>query len=487
MVNEKITNIKKSAKELEYELRARHSYLKTAGEEVSVLNEIKKYIVKVQAIRLETGIEDVDAFEKKFNRIKREVSKKFNVEIVEALPETIDDVRKAETEEPKKEEKSVKVEKVEKPSDEIIKKKNKPGFLAGVLSALAVVILAGAAQSCATRNSRQNTDEVIVERSESELSATENTPGTSNNTVEVENNTQVNNESNVSTATAEESESEEVTKAVELVLGEYGTFLDASDNEQVEARAQYIYDNYYGQFIGSLSEEEQSLVSPAIIANVIRVMSGELPLDENGNKTMDANVIDNYGQKFVWLTGDIASSPELDSVYHIPAYLFTTDNTKLSEFIKSYDDTYEMIAEGRNTRNGVMTREAIATLGTKFWNEWQCQGMYGDVNPYNFDAKDRLMAYLSSFARYAQYPYEYNLNATQPVCIDACIDYNSKEIQQITVNEIYIGITKGEWDKVIAKTAGIEISSTPDSIYFTQDLLDELTWKYNNLQTLKLN
>ena len=121
------------------------------------------------------------------------------------------------------------------------------------------------------------------------------------------------------------------------------------------------------------------------------------------------------------------------------------------------------------------------------WNEWSLQGMFGDTNPYNFEAKDRLMAYLSTMAPYAAYAFEYNLNSMQPVCIDACVDYSSKLIQQLSVNEIFVGITSGKWDTVIAKAAGIDVDCEPDSIAFTQDLLDELEYQYNHLQTMKLN
>jgi hypothetical protein len=133
-----------------------------------------------------------------------------------------------------------------------------------------------------------------------------------------------------------------------------------------------------------------------------------------------------------------------------------------------------------------MVREGIAELGTKYWNEWVMQGIYGDVNPFNFEPKDRLFAYLSSFAKYGQYAYEYNLDSMQAVCVPVCVNYETKEINEIPVNEIFVGYASGQWDTVIAKTAGVETTATPDSIYFTQDLFDELNWKYNNLQQLKL-
>ena len=449
MVNEnKVVELKKSARDLENELRKKYYELKDNAENVSIISDLVDYVNKLSNLRLEANVENIEISEKRLKKYKREIKKEFGVEILEELPLMVDE-EKDETQE---------VVNIVTPSETIVEKKNSNGFIAVALAAIIGLGAGIGLASCNSKNNAQRSNiEETVEESENEL----NTP--------------------------EVTESAEVNESINLVLGEYGTFFDVTDNEQVEARAQYIYDNYYAPFVEKLSATEQEQVNSFEIANVIRVMNGELPLDENGNKVMNANIVDEYAQKFTWLTGDLGSSPELNSIYHIPAYLFTTDGSKLQEFVKSYDDEYEKITEGRNTRNGDMTREAIASLGEKFWNEWHLQGMYGDVNPYNFDAKDRLFAFLSSFARYGAYPFEYNLNAMQPVCIDTCIDYNTKEIQKLTVNEIFVGICSGEWDKVIARAAGIETSVTPDSVYFTQDLLDELTWKYNNIQTLKLN
>lgn len=290
-----------------------------------------------------------------------------------------------------------------------------------------------------------------------------------------------------------------VVESQQLRLGEYGTFLDVKNDEQVNARAQYIIDTYYSQFMNKLSDQEKSLITRENIANVIRVMAGELAVDENGNKYMDGNIVDNYGQMFTSLVGDIPSSPQLDGYrYNIPTYLFSTDGSKLSQFLMNYDASYQKITNGYNqasnqrilgegVNGGTVVREGISELGHRFWNEWVMQGIFGDVNPYNFDAKDRLFAYLGSFAKYGTYAFEYNLDARQAVCIPVCVNYDTKEINELPVNEIFVGYASGEWNNVIAKAAGIEANAEPDSVYFTQDLMDELTWKYNNLHQMSLS
>lgn len=287
-------------------------------------------------------------------------------------------------------------------------------------------------------------------------------------------------------AIVQEDEEPEKEEEKELKPGEYGTFLDVTDNEQVEARAQYIYDNYYAEILPQLSESEKELCTPEKIANTIRVLNGELPLDAEGNKYYDVNLVDDFGQLYVKTVCNIPSSPELDKIYHVPSHMFAVDGSQTSDFMKAYDEDYSKVAEGRNARDGEKTREAIASLGTKMWNQWVLQGMYGDVSPYDLPASQRNLAFLGTMAPYAPYVFEYNLNAMQPVCIEACVDYSTKTMKELTVNEIYVGYTSGQWDTVIAKAAGIEVNAEPDSIAFHQDLSETLAYKKQELNQLTL-
>jgi len=280
---------------------------------------------------------------------------------------------------------------------------------------------------------------------------------------------------------------EEDTIIEEKPFKSYGNFTDASNEKQVEERANEIINTYYAPFMDQLPENMKSLITVDNIANVIRVMNGELPLDENGNRTYGANTVDDYANLFVNLIADIPSAPALGDVYNVPAYVFAEDNSELANYIYNYDVEYANIAKGRNEQSAEMTRTAIANLGEKFWNEWTLQGMHGDTNPYLFGAEQRLFAYLGSFGKYGTYAFEYNLNAMQPVCIEACIDYYTKEMQELSVNEIFVGYTSGQYDTVIAKAAGVgDGGKEPDSIAFTQDLQDELDYKYSKIAQRKL-
>lgn len=276
--------------------------------------------------------------------------------------------------------------------------------------------------------------------------------------------------------------------------GEYGTFLDVTDDEQVNARANYLYNTYFEQFRSKLTPTEQEMITPEKIANIIRVANGELPLDSEGNRYYDANLTDDYIQALTKITADLPSSPALDKIYNVPTHLFAVDGSDLSNFMMKYDEDYANIADARNNRDGEKAQASIASLGQKLWYEWSLQGMNYEIDgkmtdyksPFDLPAAQRALALNASVAKYGPYVFEYNLNAMQPVCIDACVDYYSKTMKQLTVNEIFVGVTSGEYDTVIAKAAGIEVDKEPDSIAFDQDLRDQLEFKYRELKQMTL-
>lgn len=280
----------------------------------------------------------------------------------------------------------------------------------------------------------------------------------------------------------------------EELTGKYGQFKDVTNDEQVNARANYLYNTYFEQFRSKLTPTEQEMITPEKIANIIRVANGELPLDADGNKYFDANLTDDYIQALTKITADLPSSPALDKIYNVPTHLFAVDGSDLSNFMMKYDEDYENVADARNNRDGEKAQAAIASLGQKLWYEWSLQGMNYEIDgqmtdyksPFDLPAKERALALNASVAKYGPYVFEYNLNAMQPVCIDACVDYYTKTMKKLTVNEIFVGVTSGEYDTVIAKAAGIEVDKEPDSIAFDQDLRDELEFKYKELKQMTL-
>ena len=289
----------------------------------------------------------------------------------------------------------------------------------------------------------------------------------------------------------------------EELTGKYGQFKDVTNDEQVKARAQYIYDNYYSNWVNELTPEQQKNITPEKIANIIRVMNGVLPLDEDGNRYYDVNVVDETVNSFVNITANLPSSSTLDSktneeigqIKDIPMHMFAVDGSETSEFIKPYDEDFTNIIDGRNHHNGEKTVNAIKSLGEKMWREFVMVGrnyqnddgtLTNYRNPYDLPAQQRALAWIGATQRYGAIALPYNLNGMQAVCIDVCVNYNTKELNEIPVNEIYEGYHSGLYSSIIARLAGLPEKHDPDTIGFVQDLNDQLEFKYRELKQMTL-
>ena len=289
----------------------------------------------------------------------------------------------------------------------------------------------------------------------------------------------------------------------EELTGKYGQFKDVTNDEQVKARAQYIYDNYYSNWVNELTPEQQKNITPEKIANIIRVMNGVLPLDEDGNRYYDVNVVDETVNSFVNITANLPSSSTLDSktneeigqIKDIPMHMFAVDGSETSEFIKPYDEDFTNIIDGRNHHNGEKTVNAIKSLGEKMWREFVMVGrnyqnddgtLTNYRNPYDLPAQQRALAWIGATQRYGAIALPYNLNGMQAVCIDVCVNYNTKELNAIPVNEIYEGYHSGLYSSIIARLAGLPEKHDPDTIGFVQDLNDQLEFKYKELKQMTL-
>lgn len=289
----------------------------------------------------------------------------------------------------------------------------------------------------------------------------------------------------------------------EELTGKYGQFKDVTNDEQVKARAQYIYDNYYSNWVNELTPEQQKNITPEKIANIIRVMNGVLPLDEDGNRYYDVNVVDETVNSFVNITANLPSSSTLDSktneeigqIKDIPMHMFAVDGSETSEFIKPYDEDFTNIIDGRNHHNGEKTVNAIKSLGEKMWHEFVMVGrnyqnddgtLTNYRNPYDLPAQQRALAWIGATQRYGAIALPYNLNGMQAVCIDVCVNYNTKELNAIPVNEIYEGYHSGLYSSIIARLAGLPEKHDPDTIGFVQDLNDQLEFKYKELKQMTL-
>ncbi len=512
--------VKKACQEMYDSVQPRYNELLKLGDKArSERNAIVRDVNK--ALKIYEGVSESNIvdYEAETEKLQQEFTEKYGVKLETKMYRAIKPIEKAEIREENTAEN---------------KKSNVGAFVGVAAAALGLGVVSGLALSSCNKDNKTNTNnsevnKVIASNNEAVVEETEN-----GRLVIKSNEEQQNGETATIVSDVEQSVDEVV--ADSLVLGEYGTFFDASDEEQVMARAQYIYDNYYAKFMSGLGQAERDFITVERIANTIRVVNGHCPLDENGYMQLDANTHLTYGQAFTELVCNTPSSRDLSRttgrVEFVPAYLFAEDGSDLQYFIKSYDDLYAQVAEGRNNNDSEQYRKAGKILAAKYLTEWLYQGMYGNIlyntetgeitydtgniafseelgrlvhynpdtleidrnievyqttNPYNFDATTRFLAYQSTMTRYPSYIKEAEFNQMATICVPACINYSSKEVEELGIHEIYTAIDDGVWSDMIAKSAGMEVPTEPVVISFLNDLANQLSFEYNHANTLKLN
>lgn len=268
--------------------------------------------------------------------------------------------------------------------------------------------------------------------------------------------------------------------------GELGTFLDATNDEQVEARANYIYLNHIRPIIDELDRNGKNVkeydieITPATIANLIRVYNGELPI-ENGYPSYDENTINYYVTLANKMYATLPSDKRLDGVRFAPMAYLMEDGSQAQYLAQIYDEDYKRIAEARNTGDYDESVKAIQQLGYDLRDRVLIFGLQGEVTPMSVRENGN-SAYTAAMGRYASYVLEWNLAKKKATCIPVCSNYKTGEIENWPITKIYETIQDGDYNNIVAKMTGSEKVNDPIGIILFEESDDILKEKYNSLE-----
>lgn len=468
MENELVKETKTICRSIYDSLKAKHAELKADGASVRILNEVVSDMK--EAIRIYGTVNEENAVE-------------LHAEAID-LQTTVDFKYAPEEEEvPEIKETPVKEEETKPEETEVEEKKVGAGAVA--LGLVGATLLTGIAVHTGmelkrVRNAKDATTETVEETEAPVRVITRSQDDEESKTTETEETKTTETEETKTTET-EETHTEEA----QLVLGEYGTFFDINDPEQVHARAQYIFDNYFANN-ESLTQQQKALITVENLENTIRIMNGNLPVDENGYEFYDGMTLNEYTNVLVEAALNVGSNVN-DHYTYFPAYLLTIDGSEESDFIKSYSDIYEKLVYALNEHDDEQVQDAIACLGFKYYNEWYLQGMYGDTNPHLFRTDLKYFVFISTIEPFNQTAREWHLSEKTPVCVYVCTNYETGEKQMVPVNDIVVALETGAWNNVGAKLAGMDVEPNPWLAEYYDALNQQLSWKYDHRQTLNLN
>lgn len=252
-------------------------------------------------------------------------------------------------------------------------------------------------------------------------------------------------------------------------------FEDVTNEEELIERANLIYNIDLAPILNDLENSKiGDYITEEMLVDMIRVSLGELPLyNEYGPNTVGEAI-----QARTDVFGNLGSTPELDKLYPVHYEYLAPNNSELAEYMSSYDEIYNSIAESRNSKDVTSTIESIKSLAIKQYNEFVLGGMYGEYNPYNFEYKYRGLALGASVERYASYVLEFIDSNKLTICVPVCIDYETGEIREVNVVDIYEAILLGK-----SKNGKINMSYFGEdqvikiSKVFYKELISELDYK----------
>ena len=418
----------------------------------SVSNDIYDRSLVLKELSKNVNSTNIDEFEKKLSEFKAEFNELYGIE---------DSKEVSVMEDPVEEHSVATVSEENKPKP--IKKKGKG--VRGLIIALAALIGLGATgYGCYQLGKNSNQETVII----------------------VDDDT--NEEENQRPVTSEEANaiSEKLAQESFIVDEGYHEFTNVHDNEQLMQRAQDIFDNIFAPNYSKLTTEQKRYVTVENIANVIRGMNGIPQVDEDGNYYNNGNIGDQIlnNAAFFLINAGSSTNSQYPEYYNVPAHLFTADNSDLSRFLRGYDEQYEAFSTAMNNRDGAACYQAGANIATKVWNEWHMCGVLGDQNPYQLSPEQLYLARMASVDKFGTYVYEYEQNAMTAICVDVCVDYNTKQLSSHTADEIITAVQYDLWDKPVARSAGMEDQvqfGMTDAQVFYNNLINEINYQYENV------
>jgi len=279
-------------------------------------------------------------------------------------------------------------------------------------------------------------------------------------------------------------ETEQVAETTEQAVETYDVtvFDDITDEAKLDQRVSEIVEEIT-PMLGNIKDSFDDKDLNLIIKNIILTTNGELPVDENGNKYYNPDVLAMYDQYRCEIFGNLPSSPQHgDKLYKAHWEDLFLDNSDAQEFARKYDELFNGCVEATNAADTDMFKEYAIKYGEALYNDWVLQGMYTGENPYNIENVGQKYSVLScALDRFSTVIVENRLGHRMNICVPVCIDYETGENMEIPLTEIHEAIALGKSNNAtlhVGASDGFQIIS--DEFFITTK--ESLEDKYNELK-----
>lgn len=446
----RLENIKQLLKKYDGELRAEYNKEgKTAEEKNNIV-----MLVKQNAAEYHEAVEDSRRYKVADSKTQKEIEekydKRYNLRRINEEEELPEELPTPNTENNEEEEEVV-----------AVKKPNK------VLRALSYIGVAGLAvgtgyglASCSNKSAEVLNTETEVE------------------------------DLDIDAETVEEVKEEEP----ELKPGEPGTFKDASNDDEVNARVDWYFENYFNKEYPNLTDVEKDSINKENLADMVKLVNGEL-IDG-----FEMNELVNYDNKLTQMFSIYLSTlerAEANNVGFIPSQYLYEDGSHEQKCAAEVDAVMEPLIEAINKHDD----EAFKKYATEFGELMRDQYYYPDAQATHYNVRSiasypsRMHLYGLSYSLYVANILEYGIVNNIDVCIPFCFN-NDGDIEEIPLSKLMATldfVPIGEWEYVL-KRAGMtsqEIASygnnaVEDTMFqrFLKDAKNHYSEKLNQQMTL---
>lgn len=240
-----------------------------------------------------------------------------------------------------------------------------------------------------------------------------------------------------------------------LKLGEPGTFLDASNDEQVLARAQYYFDKYIN--VGEDSEYRASELPVEVIANDIRMISGQFKQDDSGNITYNSTQIIDTAKNLHSIANFDSFSKYNNNIMFTPKAPLFIDGSKAQKAVQMSDEKMQKVVEAIRKDDVNAFVEAAKEWGILFYNI--CERMestpeYPSI--WKLGNAEGFQVYHAMKSTYASTILEYSQARKLNICIPYCIDYNTGKTEEEALSIIVNRIDEKIIDAVAVRAGTID-------------------------------
>ncbi len=314
-------------------------------------------------------------------------------------------------------------------------------LLKGVSIALAAVALGGIAYHIGTLNSEKDKTNSVEDKSNVQVSQTPSlveTPTVTDNLVVTE--------------TPEVTQTPTVTESQDL-SGEIGTFVDSSDPELVQARANWYFENYFDGLSNDLSDVAKTTLTKENLADDIAIASGELPLYEDFN----TNDLIEYNNSLVQMFCSYTSLDKNEKAGFIPTQYIFEDGSYEQKCASEVDEVMEKIVDAINNKDNEAYKKYSIEFGEimrdQYYNVDQTDEHYNVRGLADFSSQIHL--YSLAYAEYTNIIMPYGINNNINVCVPMCVDHSTGEMVKYPLSKLMATlefVPVNQWDAVIARS-----------------------------------